>query len=70
MASCLDMVKQYVNFVWQQLISWFWYSKFIKQIFNPFQANAPMLYPLKTPKTKGFLVFSAGLKWEHCSEMS
>ena len=38
--------------------------------FNPFLSNVPILYPLKTlEKTKGFLVFSGGIKWEHWPEM-
>ena len=36
---------------------------------NPFLANVPILQPLKTPKTFGFLVFSGGIKWEHWPEM-
>ena len=33
---------------------------------NPFQANVPILYPLKTPENQRFLVFSGCIKWEHC----
>ena len=31
-------------------------------LFNPFLANAPILYPCKHQKTKGFLVFSGDIK--------
>ena len=37
--------------------------------FNPFLANVPILYPLKTSENQGFLVFSGGIKWEHWPEM-
>ena len=33
---------------------------------NPFLANVPILYHLKT---KSFLVFSGGIKWEHWPEI-
>ena len=29
---------------------------------NPFLVNVPILYPLKTPETIGFLVFSVVIK--------
>ena len=37
--------------------------------FNLFQANVPILYLVKTPETKGFLLFSGGIIWEHWPEM-
>ena len=30
---------------------------------NPFQANFPFLYPRKLLKTRGFMTFSGGVKW-------
>ena len=36
---------------------------------NPFLANVPILYPLKPPYTKGFLVISGDIRWEHWPEM-
>ena len=32
-------------------------------------ANVPILYALETQKTKGFLVFSGGIKWKHWPQM-
>ena len=40
----------------------------LKTVLNPFFANVPVSYPLKHHKTKGFLVFSGGIKWEHCQK--
>ena len=37
-----------------------------KRMINPFQANAPFLYPLKT---SGFLTFSGRIEGEHWPEM-
>ena len=37
-----------------------------KRMINPFQANAPFLYPLKT---SGFLTFSGLIEREHWPEM-
>ena len=39
-------------------------------IVNPFLANVPILYLLKTLENLWFLVISGGRKWEHLSEMS
>ena len=39
-------------------------------LINPFLANGPILYPLKTPEDQIFSgVFRGGIKWEHLSEM-
>ena len=40
-------------------------KKLMKVDFNPFLANVPILYPLKTPEN---LWFSGGIKWEHWPE--
>ena len=37
-------------------------------LLNPFHVNAPFLYPLKRQKTKGFLIFSGGIKMGHWRE--
>ena len=37
-----------------------------KESINPFLANVPTLYPLKTPENQRF---SRGIKWGHWSEM-
>lgn len=39
----------------------------VSELFNPFLANAPILYPLekKNRKRRVFLVFSECVKWEH-----
>ena len=36
---------------------------------NPFQANVPFLYPLKTSEKEGFLMFSEIVESEHWPEM-
>ena len=36
---------------------------------NSFLANTPIIYPLKTPETKGFLVLLGGIKWEDWLEI-
>ena len=36
---------------------------------NPFQTNVHTLYPLKLQKTKGFLMISRSIKWEHWSNV-
>ena len=38
-------------------------------VVNPFLANAPILYPVKTLENLVFLVFSGGIKGEHLPEM-
>ena len=36
---------------------------------NPFLANVPILYPLKTPENLWFSLFLGGIKWERWPEM-
>ena len=38
-------------------------------IFNPFLANVPILYPLKTPENLWFSGLFGGIKWKHWPEM-
>ena len=41
-----------------------------QRLFNPFQANVPFLYSLKSSENHGFLTFSGGKELEHWSWMS
>ena len=36
---------------------------------NPFQANVPLLYPLKSSETTSFLTIPGGMELEHWPEM-
>ena len=36
---------------------------------NPFKANVPFLYPLKTSENFGFLTFSGGVETEHYAKV-
>ena len=42
----------------------------VQRLFNPFQANLPFLYSLKSSENRGFLTFSGGKALEHWSWMS
>ena len=41
------------------------FSWFSDLFFNPFQASVSFLYPLKTVKNSGFLMFLDGIEWKH-----
>ena len=42
--------------------------KKLKTFINPFQANVPILYPLKSPENLWFSGVFKGIKWEHWPE--
>ena len=64
---CYKVIVHYGFTAWENQAS---ESSNVFPLINPFLANGPILYPLKTPEDQIFSgVFRGGIKWEHLPEM-